>query len=222
MSSPAILPPAGGPIDSPQCNPNPTSTPQAENVAPQNASHDVEMEGSSARKRPAPEGSALFGSPNKRASASSRGLVCKKLSDKASLPARGSASAAGYDLCSAQDCVIPAKGRALVKTDIAVAVPPGTYGRVAPRSGLALKHGIDVGAGVVDADYRGNVGVILFNLGDAEFKVSVGDRIAQLILECIVTPDVVEADELPSTERGVGGFGSTGVSSSLIQATGPC
>lgn len=81
----------------------------------------------------------------------------------------------------------------------------------APRSGLALKHAIDVGAGVIDADYRGPVGVILFNHFDVDFEVKVGDRIAQLILEKIVTPAVLEVEDLDSTTRGEGGFGSTGV-----------
>lgn len=84
----------------------------------------------------------------------------------------------------------------------------------APRSGLAWKHSIDVGAGVVDYDYRGNVGVILFNFSDVDFEVKVGDRIAQLILERIVTPEVVEVESLDETERGEGGYGSTGVKSS--------
>jgi deoxyuridine 5'-triphosphate nucleotidohydrolase len=99
----------------------------------------------------------------------------------------------------------------MLKTDIAIAVPLGTYGRVAPRSGLALKHGIDVGAGVIDEDYRGNVGVILFNHSDVDFIVAAGDRVAQLILEKIETPDVEVVDDLSETVRGGGGFGSTGV-----------
>ena len=82
--------------------------------------------------------------------------------------------------------------------------------RAAPRSGLAWKHSIDVGAGVVDADYRGPVGVILFNHSDMDFEVKAGDRIAQLIIEIIMTPEVIEVDDLDSTVRGVGGFGSTG------------
>ncbi|KAK2980663.1 hypothetical protein RJ640_011471 [Escallonia rubra] len=81
----------------------------------------------------------------------------------------------------------------------------------APRLGLASKHGIDVGAGVIDADYRGPVGVILFNHSDADFEVKVGDRIAQLIIQKIVTPEVTEVDDLDSTVRGINGFGSTGV-----------
>jgi dUTP pyrophosphatase len=81
----------------------------------------------------------------------------------------------------------------------------------APRSGLAWKHSIDVGAGVIDADYRGPVGVILFNHSDQDFEVKVGDRIAQLIIEKILTPKALEVEDLDSTFRGVGGFGSTGV-----------
>jgi len=88
----------------------------------------------------------------------------------------------------------------------------GTYARVAPRSGLAWKNFIDVGAGVVDYDYRGNVGVNLFNHGKEDFVIKHGDRVAQLILEKICTPDVVEVDDLEDTDRGAGGFGSTGVS----------
>ena len=81
----------------------------------------------------------------------------------------------------------------------------------APRSGLAWKHSIDVGAGVIDADYRGPVGVILFNHSEQDFAVKAGDRVAQLVLERIVTPDVLEVEDLESTIRGSGGFGSTGI-----------
>jgi dUTP pyrophosphatase len=144
-------------------------------------------------------------------------LSVKRLSDKATLPKRGSEFAAGLDLSSAEDMVIPAGKRALVKTDLSIACPPGTYARIAPRSGLALKKGIDVGAGVVDADYRGPVGVILFNKGDDDFEIKVGDRIAQLILEQIILPDIIETDELPDTVRGEGGFGSTGVEEKLTE-----
>ncbi|KAL1813682.1 hypothetical protein DCAR_0626047 [Daucus carota subsp. sativus] len=138
-------------------------------------------------------------------------LRVKKLSDKAVLPSRGSPLSAGYDLSSAQEIKVPARGKALVPTDLSIAIPEGTYARIAPRSGLTWKHSIDVGAGVIDGDYRGPVGVILFNHSDIEFQVNVGDRIAQLILEKIMTPDVTEVDDLDDTVRGVGGFGSTGV-----------
>lgn len=186
---------------------------------------------------------------------------------------------------SAHDYVVPARGKELIKTDIAICVPHGTYGRVAPRSGLAWKNFIDTGAGVIDEDYRGNVGVILFNHSDQDFvgawglngatrtvpccvmsrphddeeqicraldqrsagtrlqrsswlasaalvtswvaallppapkktlcsttTVKRGDRVAQLVLERIAIPEVAEVEDLDSTDRGAGGFGSTGVS----------
>ncbi|ORZ31175.1 putative Dut [Catenaria anguillulae PL171] len=137
-------------------------------------------------------------------------LRIKRLSPNARLPTRGSPGAAGYDLCSAVDLVIKAKDKAMVATDLAIAVPPGTYGRVAPRSGLAVKHFIDVGAGVVDEDYRGHLQVVLFNFSDVDFVIKQGDRIAQLVLERIYTPQVVEVESLEDTARGAGGFGSTG------------
>ncbi|EON96937.1 putative deoxyuridine 5 -triphosphate nucleotidohydrolase protein [Phaeoacremonium minimum UCRPA7] len=137
-------------------------------------------------------------------------LLIKKLSDKARAPTRGSAFAAGYDIYAAKETVIPARGKGLVDTDISMAVPAGTYGRIAPRSGLASKHFIDTGAGVIDADYRGQVKVLLFNHSDADFTIQEGDRIAQLVLERIYTPEVVEVAELEESVRGAGGFGSTG------------
>lgn len=97
-----------------------------------------------------------------------------------------------------------------MKTDLSIAIPKDTYARIAPRSGLAWKHFIYTGAGVVDYDYRGNVGVILFNHSDKDFEVKKGDRVAQMILERIVTPGVVEVEDLDATDRGAGGFGSTG------------
>jgi dUTP pyrophosphatase len=135
-----------------------------------------------------------------------------KRSEKATTPTKGSALAAGYDLYSAEETVIPANGQGLVATEISIIVPVGTYGRVAPRSGLAVKHGISTGAGVIDADYRGEVKVVLFNHSGKDFEVKNGDRIAQLVLEKIVNADIVEITEteLDQTERGAGGFGSTG------------
>ena len=99
-------------------------------------------------------------------------------------------------------------------TGLSISFPSGLYARIAPRSGLALKKFIDVGAGVVDSDYHGKVGVVLFNHGDQDFVVKMGDRIAQLILEKIDTPPVEEVQGLDDTVRGTGGFGSTGVKSS--------
>merc|ERR1719483_1048024 len=142
-------------------------------------------------------------------------LIVKKLSENAVLPVRGSRDAAGYDLSSAVDVVVPARGKALVKTDLAMIIPQGCYGRIAPRSGLAWKKHIDIGAGVIDRDYRGNVGVVMFNHSTTNLEVEVGDRIAQLVVERIAEPEVVEVDELPESVRGSGGFGSTGVKRKL-------
>lgn len=106
---------------------------------------------------------------------------------------------------SAYDYTIGPHEKELVKTDLAIKVPEGSYGRIAPRSGLAVKNFIDVGAGVVDRDYRGNVGVVLFNFGKEAFEIKKGDKIAQLILERIIeTEECEELDSLDETERGEG------------------
>ena len=115
----------------------------------------------------------------------------------------------GMTWAAAQIAVVPAHGKCLVKIGLAMALPPGSYGRVAPRSGLALKHFMDVGAGVIDSDYRGELGVILFNFSDYDFVVNMGDRIAQLIVEKIKTPKIKEIDSLEGTDRGAKGYGST-------------
>jgi len=134
----------------------------------------------------------------------------KRLSENATIPKRATPGAAGYDLYSAADITVHARGRALVPTDVALRIPEGCYARVAARSSLAFCHGLGVGAGVVDADYRGGVGVVLFNHTDSDFQVKKGDRVAQLILERIFTPELTEVESLDDTERGHGGFGSTG------------
>jgi len=137
-------------------------------------------------------------------------LGVKKLSYDSIIPTRGSDGSVGYDLYSNMDCVICASERGLVSTGITVVLPSGVYGRVAPRSGLSVKHGIQVGAGVIDPDYTGEVKVVLFNHGDKDFEVKKGDRIAQLILEKCETPPIVEINIVEDTDRGSGGFGSTG------------
>ncbi|KAH9824152.1 dUTP pyrophosphatase [Melampsora americana] len=134
-------------------------------------------------------------------------LQVQRLSPNATLPTKGSLQAAGYDLYASADMLIAAGGRAVVPTDLIIAVPPSTYGRVAPRSGLAVKHGINTGAGVIDEDYRGPVGVVLFNHSQEDFQVRKGDRVAQLVIEQILTPAMQSMEQ---TERGSGGFGSTG------------
>ncbi len=127
-------------------------------------------------------------------------LNVKKLVPHAKLPERATPGSAGYDLYSTEGYVIQPGHRAVVSTGITVQLPPGTYGRIAPRSGLAVKHGIDVLAGVIDPDYTGELKVVLYY------------RIAQLILEKYESPEVWEIETIDlTTERGESGFGSTGV-----------
>ena len=114
----------------------------------------------------------------------------KRLNNNARIPVKGTPEAAGYDLAAAQTAVCPAHGKVLVKTGLSLAMPSGCYGRIAPRSGLALKKFIDVGAGVVDADYRGELGIVLFNFSDTDFQINMGDKVAQLIFEKIKTPAI--------------------------------
>jgi dUTP pyrophosphatase len=129
------------------------------------------------------------------------------------LPAYASAGAAGLDLRAAvaQPLVVPPGGRVLVPTGLRLALPPGTEGQVRPRSGLALRHGVVLpnAPGTIDCDYRGEVQVILWNTGAEPFVIARGDRIAQLVVAPVVRVDVHEAP-LDETERGSGGFGSTG------------
>lgn len=136
-----------------------------------------------------------------------------KLHPQAIVPKMAKAGDAGLDLASVERIDIPARGRALVDIGISLEIPLGYYGRVAPRSGLAVKHGICVGAGVIDSSYRGVIKVLLFNHSDTAFTVVPGDRIAQIIFEQIAPAvDLVEIQpyELSATDRGYGGFGSTG------------
>lgn len=130
------------------------------------------------------------------------------------LPAYQSPQAAGLDLLAAvtAELIIPPGQRALVPTGIAIALPPGCEAQVRPRSGLAARHGITVlnTPGTVDADYRGEIQVILINLGDAPYVVQRGARIAQLVISPVLHATLSESDELSGTKRGEGGFGSTG------------
>ena len=139
-----------------------------------------------------------------------RVLTFKRLDPRATLPTRGSSQAAGLDIYSIDDLAIEPKQRALVSTGLAVAIPEGHYGRVAPRSGLATKNGLDVLAGVIDTDYRGEVCCLLYNSGEETIHLPAQSKICQLIVEKIITPTAVWADEISETDRGSGGFGSTG------------
>lgn len=137
-------------------------------------------------------------------------LRFKQLDPLSVLPKRGSARAAGLDLCCIDDVKIPPKQRVTARTGLAVAIPPGFYGRVAPRSGLAAKNGLDVLAGVIDSDYRGEICCVLYNTGDEPINLPAGSKICQLIIEQIITPEAAWATDLDDTARGAGGFGSTG------------
>jgi dUTP pyrophosphatase len=129
------------------------------------------------------------------------------------LPAYESDGAAGMDVRAAKDLVIAAGQRALVPTGFAIAIPHGFEVQVRPRSGLALKKGISVpnSPGTIDSDYRGELGVILINHGAEDFTIAHGDRIAQIVAAPVQRAEMIEVDELDKTERGDGGFGSTGI-----------
>lgn len=138
-------------------------------------------------------------------------IYFKRLDAAAVLPSRGSADAAGYDLASVRVMKIQSGERAIVPTGLAVSIPAGSVGLIWPRSGLAVKHGIDVLAGVIDCDYRGEIGVVLVNHGSDPFTILVGDRIAQLLVQPFAALPVCEVSDLTKTHRGECGFGSTGV-----------
>jgi dUTP pyrophosphatase len=135
----------------------------------------------------------------------------RRLDQRAQLPKRGSLKAAGLDLYSIEKVVLEPGSRASVRTGLAVEIPEGYYGRVAPRSGLALKNGIDTLAGVIDSDYRGELLILLINTDQKnQYVVDAGSRIAQLIIEAIITPVAEWSDDLPLSDRAASGFGSTG------------
>lgn len=140
-------------------------------------------------------------------------LRFKRIHPDATLPSYAHASDAGMDVRSVEDVTVPAKGRVLVHTGLVMLLPPMFEAQVRPRSGLALKHGITVlnTPGTIDAGYRGEVGVILANFGDSDFEVRKGDKIAQIVVAPVLQARIEEADEIDETDRGSGGFGSTGV-----------
>ena len=136
----------------------------------------------------------------------------KKLDPNASLPSRNNVSDAGADLRSIENITIPPLSRALINTGLSLEIPYGFYGRIAPRSGLAVKYGIDVLAGVIDSSYRGPLGVVLYNTDkDKDFVVNIGDRIAQIIFEQHWNFKMEEVSDLSDTSRSNNGFGSSGI-----------
>jgi len=150
-------------------------------------------------------------------------LQIKKLNDLAVIPTRGSSHSAGYDLYSTENYTLKPLERKLFKTGLSIAIPSGMYGRVAPRSGLAFKNGIDVMAGVIDEDYRGELGVVLINLGQESVSLPFlkdGQKapIAQIIFEFYNNIDLKVVDELSETKRGEGGFGSSDLQSPVTSS----
>ena len=141
-------------------------------------------------------------------------LKFKRTNPQAQLPSYAHPSDAGMDIRSCEDLVIPAGKRALVHTGLVMMLPPMYEAQVRPRSGLALKKGITVlnTPGTIDAGYRGEVGVILANFGEEDFVIKSGDKIAQVVIAPVTQPsEIVEVEDVDETDRGAGGFGSTGV-----------
>ncbi len=131
----------------------------------------------------------------------------------AQLPAYAHPGDAGMDVRSIEEMTLAPGARALVRTGLVLELPPDAEAQVRPRSGLALKHGVTVlnAPGTIDAGYRGEVGVILINLGDVPFKVEKGMKIAQLVVAPVAQAEIVEVSAVDASDRGAGGFGSTGV-----------
>ena len=138
----------------------------------------------------------------------------KKLRPDAVVPRYQTAHAAGLDLCAAIDApiTIAPHARAVIATGLVMAIPPGFEGQVRPRSGLAKNQGVTLtnSPGTIDADYRGEIGILVINHGSEPFTIENGHRIAQLVIAPVVQAELDEVDELDTTERGSGGFGSTG------------
>lgn len=137
-------------------------------------------------------------------------LLVRKLSEHAEMPEYSSTFSAGLDVKAPKNVAIPARGRKLVYLDLAFRPPKDCYIRIAPRSGLSVNYGVEVGAGVVDPDYTGNVGVLIHNHGEIAYNFRKGDRIAQIICEKYVRVTAIEVTSLTSTMRGDSGFGRSG------------
>jgi len=136
-------------------------------------------------------------------------LQVKLLSGDAKVPTKTDPCAAGFDLYASRSATLMPGIQQIVHTDIAISTPSGTYGRIAPRSGLAYKQNIFINGGVIDSNYTGEVGVIIVNFGQAPFEIKKGDRIAQLILENYSSAEIKQVEELSPSVRGDSGFGSS-------------
>jgi dUTP pyrophosphatase len=139
-------------------------------------------------------------------------LKVKRLSPKAKIPAYQTEEAAGFDLHSIEDVILKPNERRLISTGLAFEIERGYEIQIRPRSGLAFKHGITVlnSPGTIDSDYRGEIKVLLINLGEEDFEIKEGDRIAQAVIAPVIQASFEEVDTLSETKRGSGGFGSTG------------
>src|SRR6266581_3858394 len=137
-------------------------------------------------------------------------ILYKKLSDNAVTPNKASEGSVGFDLYSPIDVTITANSKKLIYIDLAFQFPKFTYGRLESRSGLALNHFIIVVGGIIDNDYRSNIGVILYNLSSVEYHVNKHDRIAQIIIQSYISPELMQTNTIEETARGGKGFGSSG------------
>lgn len=138
-------------------------------------------------------------------------IAFKKLSTHAVVPQRANDTDAWYDLCSVESYLLEPWERKIFLTNISMAIPVWYYGRVAPRSGLAVKYGLDVLAGVVDAGYRGDVWVVLLNTGEEAFSITTGMKIAQIIIEKYHDAEFIQTDNLEESTRGEWWWGSSGI-----------
>jgi dUTP pyrophosphatase len=143
-----------------------------------------------------------------------KGINVKRLTESAKIPTKANEADAGWDIYSDEDVIINANTQRLISTGISIEIPNGMVGLIWPRSGLAVKHGVDVFAGVVDSGYRGEVKVCLFNAGSVwttpRVEIAKGDRIAQILFQPVPSFHLQEVDSLDDTDRGEGGFGSSG------------
>ena len=138
-------------------------------------------------------------------------IKVKRLNEDSIIPTKANHSDAGWDLYSIENLLIEPNSRALVKTGVSFAIPERYVGLIWPRSGMAVKHGVDVFAGVIDAGYRGEIGVCLFNSSEEDFYIQKGERIAQVLFQKISQHELIEVLDLSHSDRGLKGFGSSGV-----------
>jgi len=137
-------------------------------------------------------------------------IKIKKLHPNAIIPKYAHEGDAGLDLCSIKNYSLGPMEKELIETGISMEIPKGYFGSIRDRSGLAVKYSLHTLAGVIDSGYRGQIGVVIMNLGKKEFKINKGDRIAQMLIQPVIIPEIEEVEDTGKTSRGDGGFGSTG------------